>query len=216
LEANTDYWDTSRFPRLKRIIFDNTLEQNDAVELVKAEEGRIDVVSELRPLDTLRVAQSPLAKVVKNRGALLSVVGMFNVRKVKSPWVDVRLRQAATYAINRADLIRYATKGNGVIIPALIPRQGFGYNPDLTPYPFDPDQGRHLLREAGHPDGLSISLIAPRVLEVQATVVGKMLEQVGFTVDLQVLDVVAFNQKTVINYLDQPPEQQPWDIALAS
>jgi ABC-type transport system substrate-binding protein len=87
---------------------------------VKAEEGRIDVVSELRPLDTLRVAQSPLAKVVKNRGALLSVVGMFNVRKVKSPWVDVRQRQAANNAINRADLIRYATKGNGVIIPALI------------------------------------------------------------------------------------------------
>ena len=54
--------------RLQRIIFDNTLAQHDAVELVKTGEGRVDLVSELSPLETLRVAQSPFAKVVKNRG----------------------------------------------------------------------------------------------------------------------------------------------------
>ena len=69
LEANAAYWDTTRLPRLHRIIFDNTLAQHDAVELVKTGEGRVDVVSELSPLETLRVAQSPFAKVVKNRGA---------------------------------------------------------------------------------------------------------------------------------------------------
>ena len=46
-------------------------------------------------------------------------------------------RQAVNYAINREDLIRYATKGNGVIIPALMPKRAFGYDPDLAPYPFD-------------------------------------------------------------------------------
>ena len=35
LEANLDYWDTTRLPRLQRIIFDNTITQKDAVELVK-------------------------------------------------------------------------------------------------------------------------------------------------------------------------------------
>jgi len=44
LEANTDYWDPTRFPRLQRIIFDNTLEQKDALELVKTSEGRVDIV----------------------------------------------------------------------------------------------------------------------------------------------------------------------------
>ena len=65
LEANTEYWNKSRFPQLKRIIFDNMLDQKEAVELVKITEGRVDLVSELRPLDTLQVAQSPFAKVVK-------------------------------------------------------------------------------------------------------------------------------------------------------
>jgi peptide/nickel transport system substrate-binding protein len=216
LEANTDYWDPGRFPRLQRIVFDNTLSQKDPLELVKTAEGQMDLVTALSPLETLRVAQSPFATVVKDRGALVTVFGMFNIRKAASPWHDVRLRQAVNYAINRADLIRYAAKGNGVVIPALVPFQGFGYDPDLAPYPFDPGKVRALLREAGHADGLAITLIASRHLEIQATVVSKMLDHAGFTVDLQVLDAVTFNQKTVLSHLDQPPEQQGWDIALTS
>jgi len=215
-EAHLGYWDPSRFPRLKRIIFENTLDRKDALELVKTSEGRVDLVTELSPLETLRVAQSPFATVVKDRGALVTVFGMFNMRKTGSPWRDVRLRQAVNFAINREDLIRYATKGNGVIIPALVPVHGFGYDPDLAPYPFAPAKVRPLLQEAGSPEGLTLTLIAPGELEVQATVVSKMLEQAGFQVDLQVLDAVTFNQKTVLSHLDQPPEQQPWDIALTS
>jgi peptide/nickel transport system substrate-binding protein len=216
LEANPDYWDKTRLPQLQRIVFDNTLEQRDAVELVKTGEGHVDLVTELNPLETLRVAQSPFANVVKRRGALSSVFGMFNMRKVNSPWRDIRLRQAANLAINREDLIRYATKGNGVIIPGLVPVQGFGYDPDLAPYPFDPAKARRLLQEAGYPNGLSITLIAPGELEIQATVVSKMLEQVGCTVELQVLDAVTFNKKTLLSHLQQPPEEQTWDIAVAS
>jgi peptide/nickel transport system substrate-binding protein len=216
LEANTEYWDKTRWPRLQRIIFDNTLEQHEAVELVKTGEGRVDLVSELSPLDTLRVAESPFAKVVKNRGSLGSVFGQFNMLKAGSPWRDIRLRQAANVAINRDDLIRYATKGNGVIVPALLAVHAFGYDPDLAPYAFDQVKARALLREAGYSDGLAVTLIAPPNLGVQATVVGKMLEQVGFTVERQILDPDVYNQKTQRSHLDQPAEQQAWDIALTS
>jgi ABC-type transport system substrate-binding protein len=142
--------------------------------------------------------------VVKNRGVLVTVFGQFNMRKAGSPWHDVRLRQAVNYAINREDLIRYAAKGNGEIIPALIPVRGYGYDPDLAPYAFDPTTARRLLQEAGYAAGLSLTLIS------------KMLEQVGFQVDLQVLDPGAYNRKTDLSHLDQPAEQQPWDIALRS
>lgn len=216
LEANDQYWDKNRLPRLKRIIFDNTLDQKEAVELVKTGEGRVDLVTELSPLDTLPVAQSPFAKVVKNRRGLVSMFGLINMRKAESPWRDVRLRRAVNFALNREDIIRYAAKGNGVIIPALLPIGIFGYNPNLSPYPFDPAKARQLIGDAGHPNGFPITLIASEDLVTQATVVGKMLEQVGLTVELQVLDPIAFNQKTFINFLDRPPEQQTWDIALTS
>jgi peptide/nickel transport system substrate-binding protein len=184
------------------------------VELVKTGEGRVDLVSELSPLETLRVAQSPFAKVVKTRDNLGFLFGQFNMLKAGSPWRDVRLRQAANLAINREDLIRYAAKGNGAIVPTLLSVNTFGYDPDLAPYTFDPGKARALLREAGYPDGLAVTLIAPPPLEVQATVVGKMLEQVGFTVERQIFDSVVYNQKTDFRVLDQPAEQQTWDLAL--
>jgi peptide/nickel transport system substrate-binding protein len=216
LEANTDYWDHERLPRLQRIVFDNTLSPKEAVESVKSSEGRVDLVNELRPLETLRVAQSPLAKVVKQRGALRMVFGQFNMRQAGGLWREVRLRQAVNYAINREDLIRYATKGNGVIIPALLPERAIGYDPDLAPYPFDLGKAQQLWRDAGYPPGRPLVLIAPEELEVQATVVSKMLEQVGLTVELQMLDAATYTAKTNLGRLDQPPEHQPWDIALRS
>ena len=216
LEANLEYWDPTRFPRLQRIVFDNTLSQKEAVELIKTGEGHVDLVTELRPLETLQVAESPFATVVKNRRSLTTVFGFFNMLKAESPWRDVRLRQAANFAINREDLMRYATKGNGVIIPALVPVQAFGYDPNLAPYPFDPGKARGLLQQAGYTDGLVVTLIAPEDLEVQATVVSKMLEQAGFKVELQVLDAAAYNRKTLLRDLEQPPDQQTWDIALIS
>ena len=194
LEANLAYWAPSRFPRLQRIIFDNTLSQKEAVERVKDEAGRVDLVTDLSPLETLRVTQSPAAQVVKNRGATVTVFGFFNRRKAGSPWYDVRLRQAVNYAINREDLIRYATRGNGVIIPALVPAQGFGYDPALAPYPFGPATARRLLREVGAAEGLALHLIASE--------------------ELQILDGTTFNRKTHLGRLDAPPESQRWDIAL--
>jgi ABC-type transport system substrate-binding protein len=154
--------------------------------------------------------------VVKNRDNLGFLFGQFNMRKAGSVWHDVRLRRAVNVAINREDLIRYATKGNGVIVPALLAVNTFGYDPALAPYAFDPIKAQALLREAGYPDGLAVTLIAPSALEVQATVVGKMLEQVGFQVERQILDPAAYNRKTRLTELDQPAEQQGWDIALTS
>ena len=54
-----NYWDATRFPRVKRIVFDNTLSQKEALELLKTAEGRVDLVTELSPLETLRVAEAP-------------------------------------------------------------------------------------------------------------------------------------------------------------
>jgi hypothetical protein len=81
LEANTDYWNHEHFPRVQRIVFDNTLSPKAALELVKTSEGHVDLVNELHPLETLRVAESPFAKVVKQRGSLRMVFGQFNMRQ---------------------------------------------------------------------------------------------------------------------------------------
>ena len=139
------------FPGCSALSLTHTLTREAALELVKTSEGQVDLVADMRPLETLRVAQSPFAKVVKERSGLRNVFGLFNMHKPGSPWQDVRLRQAVNYAINRDDLIRYAAKGNGTIVPALLPPGAFGYVPDLTPYPFDPAKARTCSRKRAMP-----------------------------------------------------------------
>ena len=170
----------------------------------------------LSPLETLRVAQSSFAKVVKNRKSTVTVFGLLNMRKAESPWQDIRLRRAVNLAINRGDLITYAANGNGVIVPALVPAEGFGHPVDLAPYPFDPDKSRELVRDAGYGAGLPVTLIAPPDLATKATVIGKMLEQVGLRVESQILDANAFNRATILSDANQRGEQERWDIALIS
>lgn len=148
------------------------------------------------------------------------MVGLFNNRKANSPWQDMRLRQAVNHAINRADLLRYAAKGNGIVTPSFLPPGAFGYDATLAPYAFDPARTRQLLQEAGYPEGFPIKLVAPQELSVQATVVSKMLEQVGFTVAVKMLDQIPLHKQVNRFWFlsphghKSPPAWPEWDIAL--
>jgi mono/diheme cytochrome c family protein len=156
-----------------------------------------------------------MAQVVTQPGTLMTVFGQFNMRQVGSPWHDVRLRQAINLAVDRDELLR-DVHGQGVIVPGLVPLRAFGHDPTLPPYPFDPDKARRLLQEAGHAEGLMITLIAPQALQIQAISISMMLERVGLTVDLQILDDVAFQQQTRRSAVDHAPAQHTWDIAIQS
>jgi hypothetical protein len=63
-------------------------------------EGRVDIVSNIRPLDTLKVAESPFAKVVKSKD-LIMFGGNFNQRKRDSKWRDIGAADKAAIQLVR-------------------------------------------------------------------------------------------------------------------
>src|SRR5690606_17570627 len=74
---------------------------------------------------------------------------------------DVRVRQALNYAVDKEALATdlfggYASVSNG----QLLAPGWFGYDPDIKPYPYDPEKATALLKEAGA-HGQTISLYAP-------------------------------------------------------
>jgi len=81
-----------------------------------------------------------------------------------SPFRDLRVRQAAAYAVDMDAIISKVLFGQGERY-AQIGRGTFGYDPELKPYPYDPKKARELLREAGFPSGFDVpcyNLITPR------------------------------------------------------
>jgi peptide/nickel transport system substrate-binding protein len=70
-----------------------------------------------------------------------------------SPFHDKRVRQAASYAINRKTICEKLLNGTaepwGDILAPFQP----GFDPMIKPTPYDPEKAKALLKEAGYPNG---------------------------------------------------------------
>jgi peptide/nickel transport system substrate-binding protein len=140
--------------------------------------------------------------------------GLINQRKKGSKWRDIRLRKAVNYAINRKELFEYAAKGNAYNLEGFpLPPGASGYNADLIPYTYDTNKAKSLLAEGGYPDGFDIKLVAIERLELEARIIGKMLERIGFKVILDVVTYPKAMSETYIPVMNMPPEETDWDIA---
>ncbi|MCB1808355.1 MAG: ABC transporter substrate-binding protein, partial [Candidatus Competibacteraceae bacterium] len=68
------------------------------------------------------------------------------------PLNDVRVRKALNLAIDIDAVVQAVTFGHGTPANSYIPAGGMFYNPDNPRYPFDPEQAKALLAEAGVDD----------------------------------------------------------------
>ncbi len=215
LEANENYWDR-RFPKVKRVIFDNTLiaDRKEATRLCCETEGSVDILNRIRAIDTLRIAESRYAAVVKSKD-VASFWGLINQRKAGSKWKDIRLRKAVNYAINRKELFEYAAKGNAYNLEGFpLPPDAFGYNSNLIPYTYDTKKARKLLEQAGYPQGFELKLLTIEGLKLEAQLIAKMMERVGLTVTLDVLTWQEAISESYLPLMESTPEDSDWDILL--
>ncbi|MFF5724066.1 ABC transporter substrate-binding protein [[Kitasatospora] papulosa] len=117
--------------------------------------------------------------------------------KVK-PFDDPKVRQAISYAVDRSSVIN-AAGGSSLAEPATtyLPNQkSFGYTP-YDHFPAgetgNPAKAEELLKEAGHPDGLKITLTHSNDKDFEtspeiATALQAALKKAGITVELKGLE----------------------------
>jgi peptide/nickel transport system substrate-binding protein len=213
LEAYERYWD-SRYPKVKTLIFDNTLlkDREEAMRLCRETEGEADIVSFIRPLDTLKVATSSFAKVVKSQD-FTQTHSAINQRKKNSKWRDIRLRKALNHALNREELLKYGAKGNAFNLGGHIPPGARGHNPNLTIYTYDTTKAKSLLAEAGYPNGFEMTLITPEAQKLEAQVMKSMYERIGLKVKLEVFPWPVWLRK-VWCPTEELAKKQEWDVSV--
>jgi peptide/nickel transport system substrate-binding protein len=109
----------------------------------------------------------------------------------------VKVRRALAIAIDRQALIDTLLRGFGVqSVLWVFEGNEFRLDPEKRQWPYDPDEARSLLTEAGYPDGFTINL-RPAIRNVAAEVeaceaIASSWEEIGVTVDFEVLPFATF------------------------
>jgi len=151
LLRNPDYWDGA--PPLEAVIFRPVTDPN--TRMAELLSGGIDLMLEVPP-DSLRpLREDPAYRVHEQAGPHLWYL-ILNTRE--GPFNDRRVRQAANYAINKRVLVENILQGSAEVAAGPIaPAFAWAHNPEVEPYPYDPERARSLLREAGY-DGAPVTL----------------------------------------------------------
>ena len=105
------------------------------------------------------------------------------------PFNKKAARQAANYAIDREAIVQKMMAGLGRVLPTVVHPAAFGYDPAVTPYPFDPKKAKALLAQAGYPNGVDITLHSGFVeFRPVFEAIGQMLTEVGIRTTVKMWD----------------------------
>src|SRR5690242_3958973 len=145
LEANPDYWRGKPTP--PRLVMRPITDP--ATRAAELEAGSAQIVAS-PALAQLKELQGGGAEVLPLKGGRLIMLP-FNT--TTAPFDDVRVRQAANYAVDRQAILTSIMEGYGELLHGPFASAWQGYDPTLQPYAYDPAKARQLLAEAGYPNG---------------------------------------------------------------
>ena len=142
LEKNEDCW--RGVPKVDRLIFRPIVE--DQTRLTELEAGNVDFIVGILPDDLQSLKDNTDLLVVEQPGMH---TWYLSLNCQQSPFNDVRVRQAANYAINKAAIVDNILKGTGVLAKNLLPPLIWSYTDDVQDYSYNPEKARQLLKKRG-------------------------------------------------------------------
>lgn len=170
--------------------------------VISVETGDIDVYMNPSFVDVQNVKSDKIkvASVEKNGFEFLGFC------LTKSPYDDVRVRQAIAYSYDPDELVEAAIgSGGATVAHSILPSFVFGSEiTENTPvYKHDPEKAKALLAEAGYPDGLNIKIITMNSAYLKAAeYLQEAMKSSGFTVEIELTEYSKFVQDLIAGNLD--------------
>src|SRR5581483_6290919 len=149
-------------------------------------------IAQTVPIESLGSIEGNSAREVVSLKGSFALSYVINVFKTNPPLRDVRVRQAMNYAVDREAIVKSVLGGRGSALPGPLWPGWLGYSESVTPYAYDPEKARALLRDAGYPDGFAFKWtvtqgIFAKDVEI-AQAVASQLAKVGINATLQPLE----------------------------
>lgn len=180
LEANADY--RTGAPEIEAVTYRFIEESGTRLSALLANE--VDLITNLLPEFTERVPASASMRGLEHPIVLLNTDS--------GDTADIRVRKALNLAIDKQALVSALFEGEATVEAGqLLGPTYFGFNPDISAYPYDPEQAKALIEEAGA-SGKQITLVGTsgRWLKDRelVEVVGGFWSAIGLEVDVQIYE----------------------------
>jgi peptide/nickel transport system substrate-binding protein len=156
MEAYEGYW--RKTPAVKRLVYKSVPEATTRMAMVKR--GEVDLAYLIDTPMAEEVKRDPALKLVFSGGIGTLYLDFFDMWDPKSPWADKRVRQAASYAIDRRALSDVETVGASIPTGNVVPK-GFDFALPIEADPFNRARAKQLLAEAGYPNGFDAGDLYP-------------------------------------------------------
>lgn len=205
-------------PAYSTVIFKAVPEEASRIAALMT--GEAHVISGVPVHQRKRIVESGRAYLTPQMG----VMPYLGLQTYKEPYNDVRVRQAVNYAVNRELINKALFNGEAILCAGPISPRTFGANPNLKPYPYDPEKAKALLKEAGYPDGFEARLAYPTYMtqiQEQAEIIAADLGKVGIRVTLEPFERAVMWEKykagehmMFIYWWDDAPEPDRYMYAL--
>jgi len=167
--------------------------QNTASRLSAVESGQVDWAQAIPATDVSAAGSSGLRISTGELGAAPAGTPMLVLAQRNSgPLADVRVRQAVSYAIPRAQIAKATYGSSATPTSSMVPAGEQGYNAaDTNLYSYNTMKAKQLLAEAGYPHGFSLTVYDPTVFDPNNTLgqaLASALAAVGIKVNLVTTD----------------------------
>jgi len=157
--------------------------------------GQLDLIDAMTPDSVDAVEAAGFTVNVFPRAQILSVA-LPNLAREDSPLNSAIVRQALNIAVDRFAIAEIIYGGLVDVASQGAVRGTVGYNADLVPYPYDPEEARLLLASAGYPDGFDLSIAFLQAdgqsSEVAYQKIAQDLTAAGVNTDLKALTATEY------------------------
>ena len=183
LEARKDHWMGA--PQFQKVVFKFVPNEADRVLLLKRK--AIDMVVGRPGLSPRSIKQFENDKDFNVFTAPDTVCNWLAMNQTKKPLDNVKVRQAINYAIPVAAIVPNVLLGYGAQMKSTLPALMPGYDGSLSPYKYDLDKAKALMKEAGVTTPVTLDLavrIGWQPHEEAAVWIQRELEKIGFKINI--------------------------------
>jgi len=125
-----------------------------ASRIAALESGDVDIISNVETSQVERLDALENFDVIGNPTTRVIFMGINTL--TDGPMKNVKVRQALNYAVDKQAIIKGVLDGYATQIATISTPEYDGYDASITPYEYNPEKAKQLLKEAGYPNGFEV------------------------------------------------------------